>query len=92
MLKNQPPIIYGDGSQTRDFTYVKDVAHANMLAMDRDVEGVFNIACGERISINELATIIMKLVGVRVSVVYKEPRAGDIKDSLADVSLATECR
>jgi UDP-glucose 4-epimerase len=88
VLNNQPPIIYGDGTQTRDFTFVKDVAHANILAMEQNAEGVFNIACGEQISVNELATTIMKLVGVRLDVVYDTPRPGDIKDSLADISLA----
>ena len=88
VLNNQPPIIYGDGTQTRDFTFVKDVAHANILAMEQNVEGVLNIACGEQISVNELATILMELVGVRLDVVYDEPRPGDIKDSLADISLA----
>jgi len=90
VLNNQPPIIYGDGTQTRDFTFVKDVAHANILAMEQNAEGVLNIACGEQISVNELATAIMKLVGVRLDVVYDTPRPGDIKDSLADISLAKE--
>ncbi|MDI6885412.1 MAG: SDR family oxidoreductase [archaeon] len=90
VLSNQPPIIFGDGTQTRDFTFVTDVARANILAMERNVEGVFNIACGERISIKELATKVMELVGVRLDVVYDEPRPGDIKDSLADISLARE--
>jgi UDP-glucose 4-epimerase len=89
-LKNQPPIIFGDGTQTRDFTLVNDVAQANIRAMETNAEGVFNIACGERISLNELATTIMGLVGVRLDVVYDEPRPGDIKDSLADISLAKE--
>ena len=88
VLNNQPPIIYGDGTQTRDFTFVKDVAHANILAMEQNAEGVFNIACGEQISVNELATILMELVGVRLDVIYDNPRPGDIKDSLADISLA----
>lgn len=88
VLNNQPPIIYGDGTQTRDFTFVKDVAHANILAMEQNAEGVLNIACGERISVNELATILMELVGVRLEAVYDKPRPGDIKDSLADISLA----
>jgi UDP-glucose 4-epimerase len=87
-LEQQPPIIYGDGTQTRDFTYVNDVAHANIQSMKQEVEGIFNIACGERISVNELATIAMELVGVNLAVIYDEPRSGDIKDSLADISRA----
>ena len=90
VLSNQSPIIFGDGTQTRDFTFVRDVARANMLAMDHNVEGVFNIACGERISINELATRVMELVGVSLGVVYDVPRLGDIRDSLADILLARE--
>jgi UDP-glucose 4-epimerase len=88
VLERKPPIIYGDGAQTRDFTYVEDVAHANIQSMKQEVEGVFNIACGERISVNELATIVMELVGVNLAVIYDEPRSGDIKDSLADISRA----
>jgi UDP-glucose 4-epimerase len=58
--------------------------------MDRNATGVFNIACGDRISIKELATKVMELVGVSLEVVYDEPRLGDIKDSVADISLARE--
>lgn len=90
ILNNQPPIIYGDGTQTRDFTFVKDVVKANILAMEHDIEGTFNIARGEQVSINELATTIMGLVGVRADAVNDRPRPGDIKDSLADISLAKE--
>jgi UDP-glucose 4-epimerase len=87
-LEQKPPIIYGDGTQTRDFTYVEDVAHANIQSMKQEVEGVFNIACGERITVNELAKIAMELVGVNLAVIYDQPRSGDIKDSLADISRA----
>ncbi|HDS46161.1 MAG TPA: SDR family oxidoreductase [Methanomicrobia archaeon] len=87
-LEQRPPIIYGDGAQTRDFTFVRDVAHANIQSMKQEVEGVFNIACGERISVNKLARIIMELVGVDLGIIYDEPRSGDIKDSLADISRA----
>ena len=88
VLEQKPPIIYGDGTQTRDFTYVNDVAHANIQSMKQEVEGIFNIACGERISVNELATIVMELVGVNLAVIYDAPRSGDIKDSLAEISRA----
>jgi UDP-glucose 4-epimerase len=89
-LAHRPPVIYGDGTQTRDFTFVKDVARVNLLAAERNAEGVFNIACGERISINELAARIMEVIGVKLEVVYEEPRPGDIKDSLADIARARE--
>ncbi len=90
ILAHHPPVIYGDGTQTRDFTFVKDVARANLLAAERNAEGVCNIACGVRISINELAASIMELIGVELEVRYDEPRPGDIKDSLADIARARE--
>jgi len=86
---NQPPIIYGDGTQTRDFTFVKDVVHANILASGRG-EGVFNIASGMRISLNELSHRIIRMIDKDLKPVYTVPRKGDIKHSLADVSLAKE--
>ncbi len=90
VLKNKPPIIYGNGEQTRDFTFVRDVVMANILAIERDVEGVFNIASGKRISINELSNKIMGIVGIRLKPIYDKPREGDIKDSLGDISRAKE--
>jgi UDP-glucose 4-epimerase len=90
ILEGKPPVIYGDGQQTRDFTFVKDVVKANILAGMGDAEGVFNIACGRRISLNELAGLIMEIVGRQVEPEYDEPRAGDIRDSLADISAAGE--
>lgn len=89
VLANKPPIIYGDGTQTRDFAFVKDVVHANILASERG-EGVFNIASGNKISINELAYMIIGILSKDLKPVYAEPRKGDIKHSRADVSLAKE--
>ncbi|HUV79663.1 MAG TPA: SDR family oxidoreductase [Candidatus Bathyarchaeia archaeon] len=89
VLANKPPIIYGDGEQTRDFAFVKDVVHANILASERG-EGVFNIASGMRISLNELSHTIIGMIDKDLKPVYTEPRKGDIKHSLADVSLAKE--
>ena len=88
ILAGKQPVIYGDGGQTRDFTFVKDVVKANILAGESEAEGVFNIACGKRISLNELAGMIMEIVGRKVEPVYDKPRAGDIRDSLADISAA----
>ncbi|MBN1322691.1 MAG: SDR family oxidoreductase [Methanotrichaceae archaeon] len=88
ILDGMPPVIYGDGGQTRDFTFVGDVVKANMLAMKGDVQGVFNVACGQRISLNELAERIMEIAGRRIEPVYDFPRAGDVRDSLADISRA----
>lgn len=87
-LNNQPPIIYGDGEQTRDFTFISDVVRTNLLAMEKNAEGTFNIACGNRISINELANKIMEIVGVRLKPIHDKPREGDIRDSLGDISRA----
>lgn len=89
-LNDQPPVIFGDGNQTRDFTFVKDVVKANVLAMEKNVEGVFNIACGNRISIKELANKILETIGLKLNPVYDKPRPGDIRHSLADISLAEE--
>lgn len=88
ILAHEPPVIYGDGEQTRDFTFVRDVVKANILAMQSPAEGVFNIACGERVSLNELAGKIMKITGIRFDPIYDEPRQGDVRDSLADISSA----
>lgn len=85
--ENKPPIIYGDGEQTRDFTFVKDVVNANILALERG-EGVFNIASGSRISINELADKIIAMHGKSLKPIHESPRPGDVKHSLADISKA----
>ena len=88
VLAHEPPVIYGDGTQTRDFTFVKDVVKANILAMQSPAEGVFNIACGQRVSLNELAGKIMEITGIKLETIYDEPRQGDVRDSLADISEA----
>ena len=90
ILKGEPPTIYGDGEQTRDFTHIDNVVHANLLAADAaETHGeVVNIACGERVSINQIIAEINRLLGKSVTPNYVEPRAGDVKHSLADISLA----
>ena len=88
VLGDKPPIIFGDGEQTRDFTFVKDAVEANILAAESDATGVFNIGKGESISINRLAELIIELVGKGVKPVHREPRPGDIRHSLADISKA----
>ncbi len=88
-LAGKPPVIYGDGEQSRDFTFVKDIAAANILAAESKATGVFNIGGGSRVTINELARLIIKLVGKdNIVPVYQAPRAGDIVHSLADISRA----
>lgn len=92
-LKGEQPIIFGDGEQSRDFTYIDNVLDANLLACKAPLKAagrVMNIACGERITLNKLAREIKKLLNVDIDPKYSEPRAGDIKDSLADISLAKE--
>lgn len=90
ILNRTPPTIFGDGTQTRDFTFVKDVVQANVLAMKSDAVGVFNVACGRQIVLNDLADEMMKITGIETEKVYEPPRPGDIKDSLADISRARE--
>ncbi|KUK68024.1 MAG: NAD-dependent epimerase/dehydratase, partial [Methanocalculus sp. 52_23] len=90
LLDGKAPIIYGDGGQTRDFTFVADVVQANIKAMESDARGVFNIAGGRRISLNDLASILMEATGTRCEPVYEATRAGDIRDSLADITRARE--
>lgn len=88
LLKNESPTIYGDGGQTRDFTYIADVILANIKAMESDATGIYNIACGRRISLNELANQLMAITGNYCSPIYEPEREGDIRDSLADISRA----
>jgi len=87
-LEGNPPIIFGDGEQTRDFTFVKDTVEASILAAESDARGLFNIAQGERITINELARLVISIVGKNMEPVHQEPRPGDIRHSLADISRA----
>lgn len=88
-LKKEPLIIYGDGEQTRDFVFVKDVVKANVLAAEtNNVKGVFNIANGHTISINELAVKIKEITGTGSEIIYEPERPGDIKHSSASVEKA----
>jgi len=88
IMKDESPVIYGDGEQSRDFTFVKHVVDANILACESDKTGLFNIACGRRITINQLIDIINDILNKNIKPVYAEPRSGDIKHSLADISKA----
>ena len=85
----QPPLIFGDGEQSRDFIFVNDVAAANLLAAESQAVGVFNIASGQRVNLNQLAQIIIELSGNKnLHPVYGNERQGDIKHSLADIRRA----
>ena len=92
ILKNEPPTIYGDGEQTRDFTYIDNVVHANWLAARAPkTEGqVVNIACGDRVTVNQIIAQINSLLGRNVKSNHVETRPGDVKHSLADISLASK--
>src|ERR1017187_1205255 len=85
-VKNEPIMIYGDGEQTRDFIYVKDIVAANaFFATQSSATGVFNVAYGQRISINDLATTICRLTGSRSEITHAPERSGDVKHSLAAI-------
>ena len=85
-----PLVVYGDGSQTRDFVNVRDVVEAVLAAVqNEDVEGeVFNVGSGRPTSVDELAKTVLDLAGVNLKICYEEPRVGDVKQSYADVSKA----
>ncbi len=91
-LHETTPVIFGDGEQTRDFTYVDNVVEANVLAMQApDVAGeVFNVAVGDRVSLNELLRRIGEVTGQEIAAEHAEARAGDVRHSLADVGKARE--
>jgi UDP-glucose 4-epimerase len=88
--RSERPTVYGDGEQSRDFTYVDNVVNANLLAcVAKDVGGeVFNCACFARVSLNQLMEKINALLGKAVEPVYTPPRPGDVKHSLADIRKA----
>ena len=90
ILNNTSPTIYGDGLQTRDFTFIDNVVSANLLAArTKQTRGeVINIACGDRVTVNDIIEMINKLLGKNVKPDYVPSRAGDVKHSLADISLA----
>lgn len=89
VLSGKSPVIFGDGEQTRDFTFVKDVVAANIQAAESDVTGVFNLGNSQRVTINELTKLIRNIANRSdVKPVYDKPRPGDIVHSLADTSKA----
>ncbi|MEM3997155.1 MAG: GDP-mannose 4,6-dehydratase [Pyrobaculum sp.] len=83
-----PPVIYGDGEQTRDFIHVEDVARLVAAVVERRAEGVYNAGTGRAVSINQLARLVMRLAGVDGEPQYASPRPGDIRHSVADVTKA----
>jgi len=90
LLEGRRPVVYGDGEQTRDFTYIANVVSANLLAATsaEAVGHAMNIGCGQQISLNEVLRMAGELLGVPVEAEYRDPRPGDVRDSLADIRLA----
>src|SRR5437588_499637 len=89
-LEDKQPVVFGDGEQTRDFTFVDNAVHANLLACEApNVAGkVFNVGCGDRISLNQVLVALQKITGKPLEAKYEPPREGDIRDSQADISQA----
>lgn len=88
LVSGQAPVIHGDGEQTRDFIYVRDVAAANQMALEASVSGVFNISTGTSVSVKGLFGILRRICGAGVEPCYGEPRPGDIRHSCLDNSRA----
>jgi len=93
LVEGRAPTIFGDGEQSRDFTYIENVVQANLLACEGDTEGwrVYNVACGARYTLNELFAGLRDRIAPDIEVQYAEPRAGDVKHSMASIeAIATE--
>ena len=90
LIEKRRPIVFGDGEQTRDFTYIANVVQANLLAASSSeaVGYALNIGCGEQISLNTVLRLAGEVLGVTVNADYREPRPGDVRDSCADINLA----
>ena len=90
LIEGRQPVIYGDGEQTRDFTYVANVVDGVLRACEapKAAGEAINVACGTRISLNELLRVMNTVVGTDLQPIYKETRAGDVKDSQADITKA----
>lgn len=91
MDDGERPVIYGDGKQSRDFTYIENAVDANIRAAERDVSGeTFNVGCGSRITVNELVETLNEKLGTEIDPIYDDPRPGDVRHSTADISKARE--
>jgi nucleoside-diphosphate-sugar epimerase len=92
LLEGKQPTIFGDGEQSRDFTYIDNVVNANLLACKapKAAGKMMNLACGDRMTLNELVKHLQNILGVDIEAVYEPPRAGDIKHSLSDITRAKE--
>ena len=94
LLEGRQPVIYGDGEQTRDFTFIQNIVHGNLLAAAakaKDAAGkTFNVANGKTISLNQMLELLNRLLDTDVQPRFEDPRVGDVRDSLADISGARE--
>jgi len=90
ILKDEPPTIFGDGEQSRDFTYIDNVVEANLLAAraEQTKGQVINVACGKAVTVNAIINMINELLEKNIKPIYAAPRPGDVKYSLADISAA----
>ena len=90
LLAGRPPVLFGDGEQSRDFTFVQNVVDAALLVIDVDDlgGGVYNVACGESCSLNDLVDQLRHLIGADIEPIHEPDRPGDIRHSLADISRA----
>ena len=88
LLNNAPLTVYGDGEQSRNFTFVKHVVEANIRACESNETGTFNVACGRSITVNELIALLSEITGRHVAPTYVAARLGDVRHSLADISKA----
>ena len=95
MLAGETPTVYGEGDQSRDFTFIQNVVHGNLLASEAPAERasgkVFNLATGSRVTLNQAVEMMRQATGFKGEVKYAPERGGDVKHSLADISLAREC-
>jgi UDP-glucose 4-epimerase len=92
LLEGKQPVVFGDGEQTRDFVYIANVVQANLKAAvaPAAVGRAMNIGCGEQVSLNDVLRLAGELLGVNVTAEYRPARPGDVRDSVADISLARE--
>jgi nucleoside-diphosphate-sugar epimerase len=93
LLAGQPPTVYGDGEQSRDFTYVDNAVQANVLALSNDsmIGGVYNVGCGHQFTLNQLLEKLRGIIGVKTAAGYEPARAGDIKYSYAAIDRISKC-
>lgn len=90
MSEGRPPVVHGDGAQTRDFTYVENAVRANLLAVEAGQTAVLNVGTGEASSVNDLVRGLNELLGTDLEPVHTDPRPGDVRHSLADITRVRE--